>query len=202
MMTNFLILHGLGGSTGGHWQEWLSDQLKTRGHRVYFPQFPDWDRPDKERWLHQLKAVFSEIPENEPLSVVAHSLGCILWIHYAADAAARKVNRAILVSPPSPFRKVEAVRDFFPLPDDKGGLKRAAKKTLLVFSSDDPFLPPKDAPHYFGYGVPCMVLPEMGHINVPSGYGPWPGMLHFCLDDKLFLSDLLGASQVPYEEKN
>lgn len=184
-MTSFLILHGLGGSTGRHWQEWLFNELKARGKRVFFPQLPDWDCPQTEIWLARLNNIMASIPENERLVVVAHSLGCALWIHYTAQSVKRKVTRAILVSPPSQYLDKEAIKSFFPLPRNQSALAETAEKTLIVASSTDLFLPKNAVSQYFDYGVPCLTLPGMGHINVESGYGPWPWMLDLCLNDTL-----------------
>ncbi|MNT96612.1 hypothetical protein D3C72_2387500 [compost metagenome] len=30
--------------------------------------------------------------------------------------------------------------------------------------------------------LPSVLLPGVGHLNVVSGYGPWPDMLELCLD--------------------
>ncbi|RYL89790.1 alpha/beta fold hydrolase [Sporolactobacillus sp. THM7-4] len=188
-MTSFLILHGLGGSGEGHWQRWLYNELKKRNKSVFFPQFSGQDRPVKEIWLEQLNHVIGSIPETDPLVVVTHSLGCILWIHYAAQAARRRVKRAILVSPPSQYLSISEIRNFFPLPETKDSLATAADKTMFVMSANDPYLPQQAVSQYFEYGVPCVILPGMGHINVESGWGPWPWILESCLIDRMPIPD-------------
>lgn len=198
-MTSFLILHGFGGSTDGHWQEWLSERLCEKELNVYFPQFPDWNRPRKSVWLQVLNDTMNRIPEDENLVVVAHSLGCILWLHYAAQKKRRHVNRAILVSPPSDspgpdtlnfffpeeseqkHQAEEAIQSFYPFPADKNSLLTAADKTLIIVSTTDPFLPGSSVLNFRTYNVPIILLPDMGHINVRSGYGPWPWILEACL---------------------
>lgn len=203
-MTSFLILHGFGGSTDGHWQEWLGKELKRKGKKVYFPQFPDWNRPQKDVWLAVLKETLEAIPDHEKLVVVTHSLGCVLWFHYAALHEKRKVSRAIIVSPPArrlipgllrvffpgePERETlaeEALKSFYPVPEDESLLISAAERTLIVASSTDPFLPGDSILGYTVYGVPIVLLPDMGHINVRSGYGPWPWILDVCLCDDGF----------------
>ncbi|UAK16979.1 RBBP9/YdeN family alpha/beta hydrolase [Sporolactobacillus terrae] len=181
---NYLVLHGLGGSKGGHWQEWLTESLKRKGKKVWFPQFSDWDRPLKNVWLNQLNRTLEQIPD-EPLTVVAHSLGCILWIHYAAQRLSRRIDRVIMVCPPSPYHKKAEIQDFFPLPEAKQSLAAAAKKSLFVLSTNDPFLPQADMGHFLTYCLPCFIIPEQGHINLDSGYGPWPWMLKLCLEDQM-----------------
>ncbi|MCI1857139.1 MAG: alpha/beta hydrolase [Sporolactobacillus sp.] len=202
-MTSFLILHGFAGSTNGHWQQWLSGELSGRGYSVYFPHFSDWFRPLKTVWLAELKRTVLAIPKEEPLVVVAHSLGCLLWFHFAAQEQKRRAARVLLVSPPAETlgedslkifypdreeprkRAFEGIRTFYPFPSDKTCLKKAAKRTLIVTSTTDPFLPASKRAQYDAYGVPMLVLPAMGHINVQSGYGPWPWILSLCLGKEL-----------------
>lgn len=57
----------------------------NQGEKVDFPEFPDKDQPDKGVWLECLSAAFEEIAQDEEVIVVAHSLACILWFHYAAS---------------------------------------------------------------------------------------------------------------------
>lgn len=200
-MTDFLILHGFSGSTGEHWQEWLHQELEKRNFQVRFPQFSDWDKPDKSVWLSQLNKTMSEIGDTQRLTVVAHSLGCVLWLHYAAQAARKKVGRVLLVSPPavhpvpdslkvffpepSEARKQaeQAIAGFYPFPSDTASLAGAAEKTAIITSTTDPFMPGRSVLDFRTYGVPILLLPAMGHINVCSGFGPWPWMLHVCLQN-------------------
>ncbi|MCL1631018.1 alpha/beta hydrolase [Sporolactobacillus sp. CPB3-1] len=185
MMTGFLVLHGLGGSTDGHWQEWLVHSLKNEGRRVWFPQFPQWDHPVKETWLAVLDQELRAIPADQPLTVITHSLGCILWLHYAARKNVRTVEQLIMVCPPSEHVKKPEIQNFFPLPEDKTSIKRIAKQSMLILSSNDPFLPRDEMKQYFAYRIPCFIFPEQGHINTRAGYGPWPWMLHFLLEGSL-----------------
>lgn len=198
-MASYLILHGLGGSSGGHWQEWLANDLAGKGHQVLFPSLPQADAPDKVQWLDCLNELLAQVESKEKLIVVAHSLGCILWFHYAAQGRQGKVKQVILVAPPvaSPDEKVlshlfaeelkrkktfESMKTFFPLPDDQEMLRKAAEHSLIIGSTTDPFLPGDRFLRYSCYKVPMLLLPDMGHINVASGYGPWHWMQDFCLE--------------------
>ncbi|WKB35020.1 alpha/beta fold hydrolase [Terrilactibacillus sp. S3-3] len=126
-MRSFLILHGLGGSGPAHWQAWLYRELLQRGEKAYFPDFPGKDHPDQAAWLERLNTVFSQIPEGEEIIVVAHSLACINWFHYAISGLSRSVKRVILVTPPSAFLDYEPIKAFFNFPDNK---KKAIQRLL------------------------------------------------------------------------
>ena len=187
MNKSFLILYGIGGSGTSHWQSWLHKELVNRGKKSYFPDFPDKDQPNKEIWLSHLTSLLDAIPENEEVTVVAHSLASIMWFHYATSFPKRKVKRAILVSPPSPFLEYPPVMTFFPIPENMGEVVSGAEKTLFVLSSTDPYCTLEDATKYMGLEIPFIILPKMGHINVESGHGPWEWILDICLNEKVAL---------------
>ena len=42
----FIIIHGFKGSPKGHWQDFLYEDLKIKGEKVFFPQFSDNDNPN------------------------------------------------------------------------------------------------------------------------------------------------------------
>ncbi|MFT8363562.1 MAG: alpha/beta fold hydrolase [Sporolactobacillus sp.] len=182
-MTNYLILHGFGGSTGGHWQEWLAQRLQQQKKAVWFPQFTNWNYPDKATWLTQLQSVLAEIPKDEPLHVITHSLGCILWLHYAACPTARKVARVTFVSPPAHDTAIRELQSFFPVPTDHQILKKSAEQVLLITATNDPYLPPDKWGDYMTCSVPVLILPGAGHINVAANFGAWPWMLTHCLSE-------------------
>ncbi|WP_141604396.1 RBBP9/YdeN family alpha/beta hydrolase [Terrilactibacillus laevilacticus] len=182
MSRSFVILHGLGGSGAAHWQTWLYKQLMDKGETVYYPSFPEKHHPNKEKWLQILKALMDEIPKDEEIIVVTHSLGCILWFHYAV-LTNRKVSRVILVAPPSPYSKVEEIQSFYPVPDNLSDVCLVANKTQLIVSTNDPYCPIEDAKIYLDCGAISTILENKGHINIESGFGPWEWILDQCLND-------------------
>ncbi|MNC15214.1 putative hydrolase YdeN [compost metagenome] len=179
---SFLILYGLGGSGPDHWQSWLARGLSARGETVHYPSLPNPDHPDKNQWLDSLAQSIGAIPADEELTVVAHSLACILWFHHAAQGVQRKAERVFLVAPPSVHTKLDEVASFFPVPDRLEEVQHAAAQTLLIQSSTDPYCTLEDSLVYQRMGVPSLTLPDMGHINIASGYGPWEWILKLCLN--------------------
>jgi serine hydrolase len=181
----FLILHGWQGSGPEHWQTWLAGRLRGAGHLVQYPQLPECDTPCPDRWGIALRSELGRLAARpDERVVVAHSLGCVLWLREAqAIAPSRRVDRAVLVAPPCPGSAVPELARFYPADTDRAAVARAARRTRLVCSDDDPYCPGDGAARHWGRPLDLAVdlLPGAGHINVESGYGPWPQMEAWCL---------------------
>jgi predicted alpha/beta hydrolase family esterase len=117
------------------------------------------------------------------LTVIAHSLACILWLHHcdAPVIGNARAARVLLVAPPSLAGAPPAIRSFFPVPLERERVAAAAAETRLLCAPEDPYCP-EDAAVLYGepLGLAVEVLPGAGHVNVESGYGPWPGAEEWC----------------------
>jgi uncharacterized protein len=178
---SFLIIHGLGGSGPDHWQTWLAHELIQRNHHVCYPTFSNFDSPNKTVWLEELSDSMKAIPENNNLTVITHSLGCLLWFQYARSQNKRIAKQVILVAPPSPEIVLSEAKSFYPVPLDGNHLKRTAEEILFVQSSNDPYCSTVDSKNYVNLGLPSITIPNAGHINPKSGHGKWPWILDLCL---------------------
>lgn len=180
----FLFLHGYLGSEPGHWQRWLAARLAAAGAGVAFPDLPDPERPSLRRWLATLDAALAGAGPGatDRLTVVAHSLGCLLWLHRAAAAPAPAVGRVLLVAPPSAAAAPPALARFFPAPLDATAIQAAAGETRLAVASNDPWCPEgAEAAYARPLGLAPDRLGPAGHVNPDSGYGPWPQCEAWCL---------------------
>jgi predicted alpha/beta hydrolase family esterase len=180
-----VILHGWQGSGPDHWQSRLATTLHEAGREVRYPSMPDPDRPELDAWLAALDDALAGLPDSG-FDVVAHSLGAVLWLHHVgAESPAPRPARVALVSPPSAAADLPAA-SFFPPPLDVGLVRHAAGGTVLVAGDDDPYLTEGIADAYARpLKIATTVLPGAGHINVESGYGPWPAMRDWCNRDNL-----------------
>jgi predicted alpha/beta hydrolase family esterase len=175
-----LILHGWQGSGPDHWQTWLAGRLAAAGAHVQYPDLPDCDVPCPDRWGAALHRELRELAaEDGERVVIAHSLGCVLWLREAARIrAAHRVDRVALVAPPCPGAKVPELAGFYPTGADKDAIDAAAGHTRLVCADDDPYCPGRGAAGHWGAPLELAVdlLPGAGHLNTEAGYGPWPAM--------------------------
>lgn len=175
-----VIVHGYDGSGPGHWQHWLYTELRERGVPAEFPELPDPQSPDCSRWVARLREIVAGA--SSPVVFAAHSLGCWAVDHLVARYGAAGISSALLVAPPSPYLLFEPVQSFFPAPQSAAAWQPLRDQSLLVVSDDDPYIEPKEAKdigHHIG--VPVQILPGCGHINIESGFGPWPFALEWVL---------------------
>jgi predicted alpha/beta hydrolase family esterase len=169
MNTRALILPGIGDSDPGHWQSlWQSAQPNFM--RV---QQRDWTCPVCADWIVTLEQAVSQADENVVL--VAHSLGCLLVAHWAAQTA-RKIKGALLVASPSPTAAPAAVvfdttaSGFLPVP-----MRPFAFPSVVVASSDDPYSDSTFSKSCAAaWGSRLVNIGAFGHINTSSGLGTWP----------------------------
>ncbi|BDI34029.1 alpha/beta hydrolase [Capsulimonas corticalis] len=187
----FLILHGRGGSGPGHWQSHLAQDLTNAGADVRYPQFPTPDDPDLTEWLRMLRGVLEQIPADAKLTVFAHSLGSILWMHHAAAFAENdgpKADRVLLVAPPYIVREIPLAGQptgttrFYPPPMSAGGIAAAGRETAIVASDTDDFATFAQTQAYAAaLDIPIHLLCGAGHISPFYGYGAWPWVLDWAL---------------------
>jgi predicted alpha/beta hydrolase family esterase len=184
MSPRFLIVHGLTGSSEGHWQMWLAARLRERGARVSFPELADKDAPVPLVWEEQLRTELAALAEGAgERVVVCHSLGSVSWLRNAAHVEpAHAPDRVLLVAPPCGSYGLEEMAEFFPVGADRASVAAAAGQTLLVCSDNDPYCP-EGAEGVYGepLGIATEVIPGGEHLNYDAGYGPWPHVEAWCL---------------------
>jgi serine hydrolase len=184
-----LIVHGWTNvRPDGHWQRRLATELRRSGDCVVYPQLPDTDQPVLERWLEVLRverALLDEVGTGETV-VVAHSLGCILWLAACARRAVEPpVDRVLLVAPPDPALLGE-IPTFQLDPSDPRvveGLRAGAASTLLLGGDADPWTP-AGLQATFGdpLGLVARILPGASHLALSEGWGPWQGVIDWVRD--------------------
>lgn len=163
-----LILPGIGDSDNCHWQS-LWQVLRTDFVRV---QQRDWEQAVCAEWVANLELAVAQGDENVVL--VAHSLGCLLVAHWAAQTRL-KIKGALLVAPPSPTSTTAAevfrtmTSGFLPMPVQKLNFA-----SIVVASSNDPY-------SNLDFSLSCATswgsqfanIGDAGHINSSSGLDSW-----------------------------
>lgn len=162
-----LIIPGLRNSEPTHWQSWLQRQYQGA---VRVTQ-RDWSDPDLDAWAHQISATVERHDPQTEWIAVAHSFGCLaLARHLALRSEQAKrcagIHAALLVAPADPIKFDVSHR----LPTD--GLHIPA---TVMGSENDPWMPLERARTWAqAWGARFHNLGAVGHVNVESGFGPWP----------------------------
>ena len=189
----FLILHGWSGNKPEHWQEHLVGKLRAEGRTVVYPKMPDPAAPDLQAWLEAMNEALRTATQdaNARVTVLAHSLGSITWMHLAAQPNMRtvqSVDRVLLVAPPYMLSQAPppdvppTVAAFFPPPLDAAAIKALAHETVIVASDTDDYATFDQTSGYAAkLDVPVHLLKGAGHISPYYGYGEWPWALEWCL---------------------
>jgi len=165
MKAKYLILPGYGNSDENHWQSlWESK----------YPDFKrvsqkSWNHPACNDWIPVLEKAVAEAGND--VKIVAHSLGCLLLSHWAAQTNL-KIGGALLVATPDPEGEN--------FPQQALGFSPVAKQpfnfpSTVIASNNDPYcsmsFSRSCATHW---GSQLIELGAYGHINSDSGLADWP----------------------------
>jgi uncharacterized protein len=177
-MRSFLVLHRWQNHRPpGHWQRWLAERLRATGEHVRHPQLPSPDAPVLEDWLIVLRSELRRLRGERV--VIAHSLGCLLWLRHAATAMPEEaVDRLLLVCPPSATSLPPSLAPFHAPTPCADALARTVRGVPeLVCTDADPWCPEGAAEH-FGDALRLRVhvVPGAGHLSLDEGFGPWPAV--------------------------
>ncbi|MCM8624372.1 alpha/beta hydrolase [Accumulibacter sp.] len=171
MTGRILIVPGLHDSGPGHWQSWLESVLPET-HKV---RQSDWERPHLPTWAGALLRDIDR--QSGPVWILAHSFGCLATVA-AGLSDGERILGALLVAPADPARFGSAAS----LIDG-----RLSFPSLLIASTSDPWLSADAAQRWARvWGSQYRTIGAAGHINVASGFGPWPEVLdHFASLQKI-----------------
>lgn len=172
-----LIVPGLRDHVPQHWQTLLAQELPGAA------SVPPMGRTDLDcrARVQALERAVAAI--NEPVLLVAHSGGCIMVAHWAAQTRqAGRVHAALLATPPDferplpegyPTLEQLDAAGWFPVP------KQPLPFPSLVATSDDDPLGERSRIEALAacWGCQLLHLGAVGHLNPASGYGPWPQAL-------------------------
>ena len=163
-MKKYLILAGIYNSGPAHWQT-LWQQADPRFVKL---EHSSWDRPDRVEWVRELETEAADQGGN--LVLVAHSLACLMVVHWAAQTRLA-VRGALLVSVPDPDgpQFPQDARNFGGVP-----MTRLPFPTTLVCSENDPY---GSVAHMqacaSAWGSRFVAVGALGHINASSDLGMW-----------------------------
>ena len=183
-MIHTVIVPGVGGSEHDHWQSWLQRQLKSCS-RV---QQQDWNKPVLHEWIEKFFKTVQSI--QEPIQIVAHSFGCLTTVAALAQHPElnQKIKNLVLVAPANPARFGDAgfARDSQNDYQQYFHQLKLQVPTQMIISENDPWLNFQDALQLAkAWKIRPKNLGQVGHINVASGFGPFPEIYDFLISENV-----------------
>lgn len=164
MNVPILNIPGYGNSGPDHWQSIWESRNSHIGRVIQ----EDWHNPVRSQWVESVERAVAAC--DQPPILVAHSLGCLSLVHWAAKSQLR-IAGAMLVAVPDPdgVRFPKNAIGFAPLPTVKFPFR-----SIVVMSTDDPYAHP---PFVTQFAETCggdlIDIGAAGHINSTSGLGEW-----------------------------
>jgi uncharacterized protein len=172
-----LIIHGIGGYAGIHWQQWLHDELINKGDSVIMPSLPDADHPDRTRWLNEITQSLQGVIMEE-LVIVGHSLGATTALDFI-EQSSKKIKAFISVSGFAKDYGADLNSYFLRHKQiDFNNVKENLDKGIVIYSNNDPYVTQdalKDVA--IRLGVDPVIIKDGKHLNTEAGYTEFPELL-------------------------
>ncbi|MEU5611580.1 RBBP9/YdeN family alpha/beta hydrolase [Streptomyces sparsogenes] len=166
----YVIIPGIDGSDGQHWQTLWERQWGTSAVRI---SPASWSAPDLDDWVDAVQEAYDDASRRDSQVVlVAHSLGCWAASAWLDRNPSSPIGGAFLVAPPDPHGPAfprQAAATFIevsaqPLPCP----------ALVVGSADDPYCTPEAAAGFAArWEARWHLAGACGHINSAGGLGSW-----------------------------
>ena len=166
-----VIVPGLRGHVGDHWQTYLQGEL---------PKAVTVPRMDKNLscadWVAALDRTISSV--EGPIVLVAHSAGVMMVAHWAAKHR-RPIQGALLAAPPDfetplpdayPTLEVLQEKGWLPIPSTP-----LPFPSIVAASTNDPLARfTRSLQMARAWGSRVVRVGNVGHLNPASGFGRWP----------------------------
>lgn len=176
-MKTILIIHGIGGYAGIHWQRWLHDELEKQGYQVLMPDLPNADHPDRKTWLKEIRTLLAGVDLGQ-LVIVGHSLGVTTALDFIEQADSQ-IDGLVSVAGFATDYGAELNSYFL---SQKSINFQKAKTNLrwvqAIYGDNDPYVP-QEALRCVAdsLGVQPIVIPNGGHLNTQAGFTKFPSLV-------------------------
>jgi len=184
------IVHGWDGYPEEGWFPWLKKELEVRGFSVLVPQLPNPDEPRINNWVPKLKEVVGK-PDGQTY-FIGHSMGCQTIARYLETLSENtKVGGAVFVA--GFFKRLTNLEDddivrsvsqeWLTTPLDLKKVKTCLKKSVAIFSDDDPYVSIDNQEDFSNIlGSKIVIRHGQGHFSGSTGTTTLPVALEALLE--------------------
>lgn len=177
VQTNVLILHGVGGYAGIHWQKWLKEELEKGGFNVIMPTLPNADHPDRKTWKTIAHTLISKLDARHVI-IVGHSLGVVTAIDIV-EKLKEPIRALFSVSGMCSDYGAELNSYFLKEKNiNFEKVKKNIKKSIVFFANNDPYVPQEKLFELANnLKVKPIIIHNGGHLNTDAGFITFPQLL-------------------------
>ncbi len=147
-MKRVIIIHGWSGYPEEGWFPWLKKELEKRNFSVEIPQLPNSENPRIYNWIPAMKKIIKN-PDVDTF-LIGHSMGCQAIARYLESQKDDvKVGGIVFVA--GFFKRLTGLEDtpdvretgkhWLNAPINFEKIKSHFKKSIAIFSDDDPYVP-------------------------------------------------------------
>ncbi len=184
------IIHGWDGYPEEGWFPWLKKELEARGFNVFVPQLPKPEEPRINNWVPKLKEAVGN--PDEQTYFVGHSMGCQTISRYTESLPENTVvGGAVFVA--GFFKRLTNIEtddvsrsvceEWLKTPLDLNKVKSHLKKSIAIFSDDDPYVPSDNQDDFKNLlGSKIIVEHAKGHFSGSTGTMELPIALESVLE--------------------
>lgn len=172
-----LILHGVGGKSGDHWEQWLHDVLRAKGISTLMPQLPHSDHPNRNEWLQTVIDQTKDINESE-LVIVAHSLGVATALDFIEQTSG--IVNALISLSGFPYDYGSELNNYFMKQKNINFnfVRQHLNKSFVIYGDDDPYVPQAALQELAKkLETTPKIVKKGGHMNTGSGFKTYPYLL-------------------------
>jgi predicted alpha/beta hydrolase family esterase len=173
-----LIIHGIGGHAGIHWQQWAHDYLVENGFEVLMPNMSRPNHPDRKTWLKEVKKAVEGVDLSQ-LTVVGHSLGVVTALDFI-EQLDKPIKGLIAVSGFATDYGAELNSYFMKEKNiDFEKVNKNLENATVIYGDDDPYVT-QDALYFVAdkLKVEPKIIHKGGHLNTEAGFTKFPGLIN------------------------
>ena len=172
-MNRVFMIHGWEGSGNNHWFPWLRGKLEEKGCKVFSPDMPNTNNPQREEWILYLRDLVGET--DAETYFVGHSLGCqaVMRLLEGKKSVGGSVLVACFLDVDFEDPAESILRPWIDAPLD---VTTIPGPIVAIFSDNDKWIP-TDEEKNFKFTKEIIILHNMGHFTAGDGVTELPIVL-------------------------
>ncbi len=173
MTKDAYLIHGTS-TKDDDWFPWL-EKAAAPAIKVHRLDLPNPFNPDQEQWN---EAVDAQVPADNGITLVAHSLGCVTALRYVERQKVKGINLILVGAFIDNLPTYPELNAFMQPQPDLSKVKSKINQATVITAVNDPIAPYKMAVKVAnGLGAKLIVRKTGGHFLSSDGFTKFPLVL-------------------------